>query len=117
MPSALPSHAVRALLALAVAALRTLSRQRRRWQRGLGEAVWRHRSLIGRPRYGVFGMFALPYFLVMELLGPVLELTALVLLPLSFAFGMLDAQLLAAFLAMSLGLGVALSVASLALEC
>ena len=35
--------------------LATLSRQRRRWQRGLGETLWRHRRQIGNPRYGAIG--------------------------------------------------------------
>jgi cellulose synthase/poly-beta-1,6-N-acetylglucosamine synthase-like glycosyltransferase len=96
--------------------LRQLSRQRRRWQRGLAETIWRHRQLIGRPRYGVFGMVALPYFLLFELLGPAIELTAFVMLPLSWAFDLLNAGLMLAFLATALVLGIVLSVAALALE-
>lgn len=36
--------------------LRTLSRQRRRWQRGLGQTIWRHRRVVGRPRYGAYAV-------------------------------------------------------------
>src|SRR5262245_38348644 len=53
--------------------VRMLSRQRRRWQRGLGETLWRHRRQIFNPRAGAFGMFTLPYFLFFELLGAVIE--------------------------------------------
>ena len=95
---------------------RSLGVQRRRWQRGLAETLWQHRSLIGRPRYGAFGLMALPYFLVFELLGPVLEIVAFAAMPASFAFGLLDVHLLVSFYVMAVGLGVLLSVAALALE-
>ena len=36
--------------------MRVLSRQRRRWQRGLAETLWRHRRLTLNPRYGALGM-------------------------------------------------------------
>jgi cellulose synthase/poly-beta-1,6-N-acetylglucosamine synthase-like glycosyltransferase len=96
--------------------LAQLARQRRRWQRGLGETIWRHRDLIGKPRFGAFGMLALPYFLVFELLGPAIEVAAFVLLPLAWAFGVLNTGIFVAFLATALVLGVVLSVAALALE-
>ncbi len=96
--------------------LRTLSRQRRRWQRGLAETLWRHRDLLLRPRYGAFGMLALPYFLVFELLGPAIQLTAFIVLPPAWALGMIAASAFIAFLVLALALGVVLSVAALALE-
>lgn len=96
--------------------LRTLSRQRRRWQRGLAETLWRHRSIALRPRFGAFGMLAIPYFVVFELLGPIVELGALVALPIAWWQGLLDGRILVAFLVMAFVLGVVLSVAALALE-
>ena len=96
--------------------LRVLSRQRRRWQRGLAETLWRHKAMFGRPRYGALGLIALPYFLVFELIGPLFELTSFVLVPLAYAFGMLDLAILVAFAIVALLLGVLLSVAALALE-
>jgi cellulose synthase/poly-beta-1,6-N-acetylglucosamine synthase-like glycosyltransferase len=70
--------------------LRTLSRQRRRWQRGLAEALWRHRVMLANPRYGPIGLAAFPYFVVFELLGPLIELLGYLALPLAVAFGLLD---------------------------
>ncbi len=51
-----------------------LANQRRRWHRGLTEILTRHRSMIGRRRYGVVGLVSLPWFLVFELAAPFLEL-------------------------------------------
>ena len=65
--------------------LRGLRTQRVRWHRGLAQALWRHRCMVLRPRYGTVGMAALPVFWSIELLGPVIELTG---------YGMLAALLL-----------------------
>jgi cellulose synthase/poly-beta-1,6-N-acetylglucosamine synthase-like glycosyltransferase len=96
--------------------LRTLSRQRRRWQRGLAETIWRHRGMMGRPRYGAVGMLALPYFLVFELFGPLFQLASVVVMPVAWALGVLDPAILVAFGIVAILLGVLLSVAALALE-
>ena len=94
----------------------TLSRQRRRWQRGLGETLWRHRRLVFNPRYGVLGLVACPYFLVFELLGPAIEILGYVAIPLAAATGLLAPEFLVAFLTLGVLLGILLSVSSLALE-
>lgn len=65
--------------------LRGLRTQRVRWHRGLAQALWLHRGMVLRPRYGAVGMAALPVFWTIELLGPVVEL---------IGYGMLAALLL-----------------------
>jgi len=55
-----------------------LRKQRRRWHRGLAEIFLRHRSMLFRPRYGVIGMVTMPWFLLFELLAPVIEVFGLV---------------------------------------
>jgi cellulose synthase/poly-beta-1,6-N-acetylglucosamine synthase-like glycosyltransferase len=96
--------------------LRGLSRQRRRWQRGLAEASWTHRRAIGNPRYGLLGLFAFPYFVVFELLGPVFALLGLPVTLVAWAYGWLSADYVGAFIAVSFLFGILLSVAALALE-
>ena len=54
--------------------LAVLHKQRRRWHQGLLESLWRHRIMIFNPSYGRIGMFAMPYFLFIECLSPVIEL-------------------------------------------
>ena len=66
---------------------RVLSRQRRRWQRGLAETLWRHKAMFGRPRYGAMGLIALPYFVLFELVGPVIQTISFVVLPLAYLLG------------------------------
>ncbi len=55
--------------------LEYLKRQRRRWHRGLFESLWNHRKLMLNPKYGPIGFISLPYFWIVEFLGPVVELS------------------------------------------
>ena len=75
----------------------TLGRQRRRWHRGLWESLWRHRGMFCRPRYGAPGMVALPYLLLFEFGGPLIEALAWVMFPIGLAYGMVDPRLVGAF--------------------
>src|SRR4051794_37815379 len=61
--------------------------QRRRWHRGITEILRRHRTMVGNPRYGRIGLLALPYYVTVELLAPLVELSALVLVPLGLLMG------------------------------
>ncbi|PVG83336.1 glycosyltransferase [Nocardioides gansuensis] len=57
-----------------------LRKQRRRWHRGLTEIYLRHRGMLFRPRYGVIGMVTMPWFLVFELIAPLVEVAGVALL-------------------------------------
>ena len=96
--------------------LTTLARQRRRWQRGLAETLWRHRAVTFNPRFGRLGFVAVPFFAVFELLGPALELLGLAGTVAAVAVGAVSLGFLVAFLVVSVLLGALLSVAALALE-
>jgi len=96
--------------------LRSLARQRRRWQRGLGESLWRHRRLIGNRRYGSLGFVALPFFVVFEFLGPAIEVAGPFVMIAWYLAGGLSLEYMIAFFVLSLLLGVLLSVAALVLD-
>ena len=68
----------------------SLRAQRLRWRRGLMQVFWRHRGMIGNPRYGVAGLVTLPYTLVFEGIAPVLEFASYVLTTIAFAAGLVD---------------------------
>jgi cellulose synthase/poly-beta-1,6-N-acetylglucosamine synthase-like glycosyltransferase len=93
-----------------------LSRQRRRWQRGLGETLWRHRRAMLNPQYGSLGLFALPYFLVFELLGCVFQAFGLVVVLVAFALGAFSILFVLVFVAVSMLLGVLISAGTVVLE-
>jgi len=96
--------------------LSTLSRQRRRWQRGLWEGLRRHARMFANPRYGVVGMVAVPYFLIFEFLSPVFTLMGFLVTVLLWLFGVVSTGYFVAFLLASVGLGFALTTAAVALE-
>lgn len=54
--------------------LSVLRRQRRRWHQGLTESLWRHKRMTLNPRYGAVGMISMPYFWLIEFLGPIIEI-------------------------------------------
>lgn len=54
--------------------LSILRKQRRRWHQGLLESLWRHKVMLFNPKYGRIGMVAMPYFLIVEGLSPLIEL-------------------------------------------
>jgi cellulose synthase/poly-beta-1,6-N-acetylglucosamine synthase-like glycosyltransferase len=52
----------------------TLRGRRRRWQRRMLDALWRHRDMQFNPEYGRVGVVSLPYLLLFEAAAPVVEL-------------------------------------------
>ena len=96
--------------------LKTLSTQRRRWQRGLGETLWRHRRMMGNPRYGTVGLLALPYFLVAEFLGSVIEVFGIFIVVAAVATGAVTVSALLAYTAVSMLVWILLSFSCIMLN-
>jgi cellulose synthase/poly-beta-1,6-N-acetylglucosamine synthase-like glycosyltransferase len=85
----------------------SLRNQRCRWRRGLLGGLWRHRQMIGRPRFGALGLGTLPYVTIFEGLGPLLELTGYILLPPAAMLGLLNWQMFLVLVATSILFGTA----------
>ncbi len=93
-----------------------LASQRNRWQRGTCQVLSYHMTMIGNPKYGSVGWFAMPYFLIFEAAGPLIEVSGYLVTLVAVAFGLLDvvfAQLL--FLA-AVVFGAMISITSVLLE-
>ena len=93
-----------------------LSRQRDRWQRGLMESLAIHRGLTLNPRYGAVGLLAFPFYILFEMLGPLIELSGYVMVVISFIYGIVDLPFLFMFFLVALLYGVFLSIATVLLE-
>jgi cellulose synthase/poly-beta-1,6-N-acetylglucosamine synthase-like glycosyltransferase len=94
-----------------------LARQRRRWHRGITEILLKHRRAVGNPEYGRIGLLALPYWLVFELLAPVLELAGLVLIPLeTVVVGRPNLDFAWRFMCVAYGYGMLVNLVALAVE-
>ena len=96
--------------------LRVLGRQRDRWHRGLVDTLVRHRKMIFNPRYRAVGLIGMPYFLLFELIGPVVELLGYMAFVAGLLLGVLNLEFALAFFLVAVGLGVFLSTAAVFLE-
>ena len=94
----------------------TLARQRKRWQRGLAESLWENRRLCFARGSGVAGWIAFPYFVLFELLSPLIEIGGVLVMAVAFALGMMSGLGFLAFLVAAFALGVMLSATSILLE-
>lgn len=96
--------------------LAVLGRQRARWQRGALETFFRHKKMLFNPRYGRVGFLGFGHILVVDVLGPLVEVFGYILVPLLWGLGLLSIDYLLAFLAVTFTLGIFVSAATLILE-
>ncbi len=82
----------------------TLAKQRVRWAFGTMQCLWKHRDMVGNPRFKALGLFSLPSIWIFQILlvavGPAVD--ALLLASLFFGLGAALFPYLIAFLAMDL---------------
>lgn len=90
--------------------IRDLSKQRRRWQRGLCQVLFMHKGLLFNPRYGMLGLFAMPYQLVFELLGPFIEMMGYIFIPISFFAHIINLEVALFFFAVEIVYGIVISI-------
>ena len=96
--------------------IKDLLGQRRRWQIGLMDSLFKHKRLFFNRRYGIIGLFAAPYFWIFEMLGPVVEVLGYIFIPLSYIFGLLNVRYFILFLIVSILYGIMLSIGAVLLE-
>ena len=96
--------------------LRILGNQRDRWQRGLADTLWRHRKMTFNRRYGPIGLVVMPFFILFELFGPVVELFGYNYFFVMLIGGVIDLWFAAAFFVLAILIGFLLSLGSILLE-
>jgi cellulose synthase/poly-beta-1,6-N-acetylglucosamine synthase-like glycosyltransferase len=96
--------------------VRALARQRGRWHRGLIQSLWLHRSLLWEKHSGSLRWIGMPYYLLFECLGPIVELAGYVIIPVAFFMGFLSPLFFWAFLFLSVTSGTFLSISAVFLE-
>jgi cellulose synthase/poly-beta-1,6-N-acetylglucosamine synthase-like glycosyltransferase len=96
--------------------LTILSRQRKRWQRGALETFFKHRKMLMNPRYGRIGTVGMPFSLLIDVIGPLVEVLGYVLVPLLWFSGMLNPDFALAFVALTFFFGIFVSAGALILE-
>ena len=96
--------------------IRGLARQRDRWQRGTLQVLSAHWRMFCNPRYGVLGLFVMPYYVIFEGIGPVIELLGYVLTVLAVGFGLLNWRFAWLLFLAAVVYGAMISLASVILE-
>jgi len=96
--------------------LRSLGRQRARWQKGLLDVLWPNRDMLFRPRYGRIGWFALPYLWLFELFAPVVEIVGITTILLAAFLGVLSREFFLQFLIFGYVFATVISIGSVLQE-
>lgn len=93
--------------------VKALAKQRKRWTYGNMQALWKHRAMLGRPRYGLLGMVSLPYAML-SLLVPLIFLPIAVI-SLAINIGQGNWRSIALFAAFVTGIHLLISIAAIAI--
>jgi cellulose synthase/poly-beta-1,6-N-acetylglucosamine synthase-like glycosyltransferase len=96
--------------------LKSLGRQRARWQKGLLDVLWPNRGMLFRWRYGRIGFLALPYLWVFELLAPVIEIVGILTIVLAACLGQLSREFFFQFLLFGYAFATVISLGSVLQE-
>lgn len=96
--------------------LEVLRSQRIRWQRGLFETLWSHKKMMFNPKYGAIGMFSMPYFLFVELLGAVFEFVGYFIIFGGFFFSLVDPEIAGVLFLVTIFYGSLISALAVLLE-
>jgi cellulose synthase/poly-beta-1,6-N-acetylglucosamine synthase-like glycosyltransferase len=96
--------------------LKSLGRQRARWQKGLLDVLWPNRDMLFRSGYGRIGSFALPYLWLFELLAPVVEVVGITTIILAACFGVLSKEFFLQFLIFGYAFATVISIGSVLQE-
>jgi cellulose synthase/poly-beta-1,6-N-acetylglucosamine synthase-like glycosyltransferase len=96
--------------------LRVLARQRSRWHRGLIQTLVRFRRMIFNPRYGMAGLFAMPFYLVFEMAGPYIECLGYVLFASHLVLGQVNYPFAVTFFFVAVFYGTFVSLLAILLE-
>lgn len=93
--------------------LKSLKSQRIRWHRGLIDILFFHKKMQLNPHYGTTGMIGLPYFLIFEAFGPMIEFQGYLMVILAAFLNILDARIALMLFITTILLGVIVSLSSL----
>lgn len=94
---------------------RALSSQRARWQNGALECFMRHRRMILNPGYGRVGVVVFGQMLLIDVLGPLIEVAGYITIPIFWLLGVLNTDSLLVLTALAFAVGTFNSIGSLIL--
>ncbi|WP_126246732.1 glycosyltransferase family 2 protein [Chitinophaga rhizosphaerae] len=93
-----------------------LTRQRNRWTRGTIETLRFHKKIFLNPRYDLLGALSYPYWLLFEMLAPLIEFAGFVVFLFLAFFGLINWHMFFAFLIFIVSFGYLNSVFAIYME-
>lgn len=96
--------------------LSVLRNQRRRWQQGLIDSLWKHKKMTFNPKYGTIGLVSFPYFWLVECLGPIIELGGYLYIIIAFFMGQIYYEVAILLALLFILYGAILSMVSVILD-
>jgi cellulose synthase/poly-beta-1,6-N-acetylglucosamine synthase-like glycosyltransferase len=96
--------------------LQDLARQRNRWHRGLIQTLVWFRGMLFNPRYGVAGMFAMPFYALFEMAGPFIECLGYLLFMSHLVLGQVNYPFAVTFFFVAVFYGTFVSLMAILLE-
>jgi len=96
--------------------MKSLRRQRARWQKGLCDVLWSNRKLLLNPRYGRIGWVALPYQWIFEMAAPVIEIVGYSTMILAAVTGTLSREFFLQFLLFGYAFATMISIGAVLQE-
>ncbi len=87
-----------------------LCKQRRRWHLGLFQSMWRHKRLFFNLKFGLVSFISYMYFLIYELLSPMIEFIGILTIVLSYMVDLLNVPFMILFFAIYAVFGSILSL-------
>jgi cellulose synthase/poly-beta-1,6-N-acetylglucosamine synthase-like glycosyltransferase len=93
-----------------------LRNQRVRWHTGLLDNLRMHWRMLGRPRFGAAGTFAMPYLILFEALEPLVEVVGFAIVITLLIYNAVNWTYLVAFFLVALISGEVLSATALLIE-
>lgn len=95
---------------------KTLSNQRNRWQRGLLASIFKEDRFLFNTKKSFFSRLAIPFYLITEILSPILEILSYILVGIGLYFNFISWKIVVLFFTIGLLFSVMLALISLVFE-
>lgn len=95
---------------------KSLKGQRIRWHRGLMDSLINNKDMFLNLKYGFIGILAIPYYWIVEMIGPIIEVLGYISILISYLLGLLNFEFAIIFFIFAVLYGVFLSLGAVLLE-
>jgi cellulose synthase/poly-beta-1,6-N-acetylglucosamine synthase-like glycosyltransferase len=95
--------------------LKSLSNQRIRWHIGLIESIMYSKKMLFNPRYGITGLFSMPFYFIFEMIGPLIEVSGYIAFAILIFLGEISHPFAFLFFMLAVVFGILLSTLSVLL--